>query len=240
MNILRSELLKLVTVRTTWFLLAAMMLVEGLAAGLIAGLVPAEDLRGRDVSTLFAGTGLFTVIVFTLGALLSTNEFRHGTADTTFIVTPQRERVVAAKLVIGLLAGIVAALEYIALNAGLGLSILSSRDVPVSADDAVNIYTGVGIGIVLTCLFGVGLGAVLRNQVVTVTVGLAVFFVLRGVALLLGEPGTYFPAESLAALQGAVGKDFLLTQVTGGLVFGSYCLVFAVAGILLMRSREIT
>lgn len=239
MNILRSEFLKLVSVRTTWFLLVGMVLLEGLAAGLIAALVPEEDLAGRDLSSLFGGTGLMTVLVFTLGALLSTNEYRHGTANSTFLITPQRERVIAAKLVVGFVAGIVFALEYIAVNAGLGLSILSSRDVPVDADTAVDIYTGVGIGMVLTCLFGVALGAVLRNQVVTVVVGLVLFFVLRGVALLLGDVGAYFPWESLASLQGGGDEDFLLSQPEGGLVFGAYCVVLTIAGVMLTRRREI-
>jgi ABC-2 type transport system permease protein len=240
MNVLRSELLKLVSVRTTWYLLGGMLLLEGLYAGLVASLLSEDELRGRDVSDLLVGTPLTTVFVFTLGALLSTNEFRHRTADSTFIITPQRERVVAAKLLVGALAGLVFAVEFITVNAGLGLSILSNRDVPVDGDTAVDIYTGVGVGMVLACVFGVGLGAVLRNQVVTVVTGLAVFFVLRGVALLIGDPGTYFPAESLAGLQGAVGEDFLLSQVTGGLVFGSYCVVFAIAGMIVTRVREIS
>ncbi|MDQ3850592.1 MAG: ABC transporter permease [Actinomycetota bacterium] len=240
MRILRSEFLKLVSVRTTWLLLGGMLLIEGLYAGLVAGLVSENKLRGRDVSQLLAGTPLTTVFVFTLGALLATNEFRHGTANSTFVITPQRERVIAAKLAVGFVAGLVAALQFIAINAGLGLAVLSSRNVPVEGDTAVNIYIGVGIGMILACMFGVGLGATLRNQIVTVVTGLAVFFVLRGIALLLGDPGTYFPAESLAALQGAVGRDFLLSQVDGGLVFGGYCVFFAVAGITLARFREIT
>ena len=123
-----------------------MLVVEGLWAGLVASLLSEDELRGRDVSDLLVGTPLITVFVFTLGALLSTNEFRHRTADSTFIITPQRERVIAAKLLVGALAGLVFAIEFIAINAGLGLSILSSRDVPVDGDTAVDIYTGVTVG----------------------------------------------------------------------------------------------
>ncbi len=116
MKALRSEWLKLVSVRTTWYLLGAMVLIEGLAAGLATGLGDVEDLRRGNVSTFIIGTHLATVFMFTLGALLSTNEFRHGTANSTFVVTPKRERVILAKLAVGLAVGIGGALLYIAVH----------------------------------------------------------------------------------------------------------------------------
>jgi ABC-2 type transport system permease protein len=237
-RLVRSELLKLVSVRTTWALLGTMLFVEG-AYAMIFAAVPAKD-KLDNPTDLFVGTGIQTVIVFCLGALLSTNEFRHGTANSTFLVTPQRERVLGAKLIVGLGAGIVCALLFIAVNAGLGFSIVSNRGVEVDGTEAVNIYTGVGIGMVLTCLFGVGMGALLRNQVVAVVAGLVIFFVLRGVATLLGAAGGFFPSEALIGLQGALAGDDTLDQVPGGLVFAGYCLVFAVAGAIGLREREIT
>lgn len=242
MRILRSEWLKLVSVPTTWLLLGSMLLIEGLAAGLLTGLGDIKDLKARDPATLLIGTPLSTVLIFTLGALLATNEYRHGTANHTFIITPRRERVIAAKLAVGLVVGVVSALLYVAVNAGLGLSILSNRGVPVDGDLAVNIYSGVGVGIVLGCLFGVALGALLRNQILTIVVGL-VLFLARGVfALFIGNSvGKYFPGEALIALQGTPGAAAtLLDQVDGGLVLAATCAGLAVAGIVVTRYREIT
>ena len=235
----RSEWLKLVSVRTTWGLLGAMVLIEGLAAGLVTSLGDVEDLRKGNVSTFIIGTHLATVFMFTLGALLSTNEYRHGTANSTFVVTPRRERVILAKLVVGLAVGIVGALLYIAVNAGLGLSILSSRGIDVDSDLAVNGYVGVGVGLVLGCLFGVALGALLRNQVLTIIVGLVLFLLAGTVALFIGtDVGRYFPGEALLALQNTPGVD-LLSQVDGGLVLAGYCVVVGIAGMILTREREI-
>ena len=155
--------------------------------------------------------------MFTLGALLSTNEYRHGTASSTFVVTPKRERVIAAKLVVGLAVGIVGALLYIAVNAGLGLSILSSRGIDVDSDTAVNTYLGVGIGLVLGCLFGVALGALLRNQILTVVTGMVLFLLAGTAALFIGNDiGQYFPGESLLALNGTPGADETLLSQTAG------------------------
>lgn len=242
MRILKSEWLKLVSVPTTWLLLGTMLLVEGLAAGLLTGLADIEDLRGRDPTSVLIGTGLSTVMIFTLGALLATNEYRHGTANHTFMITPKRERVVLAKLAVGLVVGVAAALLFIAVNAGLGLSILSSRGIDVDGDLAVDVYLGVGTGIVIGCVFGVALGTLLRNQILTIVVGL-VLFLLRGVvALFIGTSvGKYFPGEALLALQGTPGaQDTLLDQVDAGLVLGATCLALAIAGIVVTRYREIT
>jgi ABC-2 type transport system permease protein len=241
MKILRSEWLKLISVPTTWLLLGTMLLIEGLAAGLLTGLADIDDLKARNPATLLIGTPLPTVLIFTLGALLATNEYRHGTANHTFIITPKRWMVIAAKLAVGLVVGIVSALLFIAVNAGLGLSILSSRDVPVDGDLAVNVYLGVGTGIVLGCLFGVALGALMRNQILTIVVGLVLFLVRGVVALFIGtDVGKFFPGEALLALQGTPGaQDELLSQVSAGLVLAATCVVLAIGGMVATHYREI-
>ena len=239
MKALRSEWLKLISVRTTWALLGAMVVIEGLAAGLATSLGDIDDLRKGNVSTFIIGTHLATVFMFTLGALLSTNEYRHGTANSTFVVTPKRERVILAKLAVGLAVGVVGALLYIAVHAGVGLSILSSRGVDIDSDLAVNGYVGVGVGLVLGCLFGVALGAVLRNQVLTIIVGLVLFLLAGAVALFIGtDVGQYFPGEALLALQNTPGVE-LLSQTDGGLVLAGYCVALGIAGGVLTRQREI-
>lgn len=239
MKALKSEWLKLVSVRTTWALLGAMVLIEGLAAGLATGLGDVDELRKGNVSTFIIGTRLAPVFMFTLGALLATNEYRHGTANSTFVITPRRERVIIAKLAVGVAVGIIGALLYIAVHAGLGLSILSSRGVDVDSDLAVNGYVGVGVGLVLGCEFGVALGALLRNQVLTIIVGLVLFLLAGTVALFIGnDVGQYFPGEALLALQNTPNVD-LLSQTGGGLVLAGYCIVLGIAGAVLTRQREI-
>jgi ABC-2 type transport system permease protein len=242
MNILKSEWLKLVSVRTTWLILLFMVVLEGLVAGLSVSLPDIKDLQHKQVFDLVIGSHLATVLMFSLGALLSTNEYRHGTANSTFVVTPKRERVVAAKLLVGLVIGIAGALLYIAVNAGIGLSLMSNRGVAVDADAAVNAYVGIGVGLVLCCVFGVALGAVLRNQILAVVAGLVVILLAGTFALIIGsDVGRYFPGESLLGLQGSPeGKGIVLSQTEGGLVFAGYCVVLAVAGMVLSRVREIT
>ena len=67
MSVLKSEWLKLVSVRTTWALLGAMIFIEGLAAGLTTSLGDVSDLRKRNVATLmpltYLGDGLRQTMV---------------------------------------------------------------------------------------------------------------------------------------------------------------------------------
>jgi hypothetical protein len=100
----------------------------------------------------------------------------------------------------------------------------------------------VGVGLVLGCLFGVALGALLRNQILTVVTGMVIFLLAGTAALFIGnDVGQYFPGESLLALQGTPGADkTLLSQTDGGLVLGAYCVVLGIAGMIFTRQREIT
>src|SRR3954468_7361079 len=97
-SLLRAELLKLVTVRTTWIVLAIGMLGEALFAGLVSGLTAREDLALVDIGDIERGTGLLMIMMLVLGVMTITNEFRHGTASTTFLAAPRRHPVMTAKL----------------------------------------------------------------------------------------------------------------------------------------------
>ena len=96
MRLIRSEALKLWSVRTTWVMLGIGLVVEGLFAGLYVGLVNLKDVG--SVREVQSSTGLLMVMMLVLGVLAITTEFRHGTASSTFLATPRRYPVMAAKL----------------------------------------------------------------------------------------------------------------------------------------------
>lgn len=169
MNLLRAEAIKLGSVRATWSMLGIGLLVEGLFAGLYVGLVNLDDVGPiREVQT---GTGMLMVLVLVLGVLMITNEFRHGTASTTFLVTPQRYPVLAAKLGAALGLGILTGLAYVAVNAGLALPLFSEREGNLPAtSDIVAVYAGVVASMALLAAFGLGIGAIVRNQAGTILI----------------------------------------------------------------------
>lgn len=240
MNLLRSEWLKLWTTRTTWVMLGVALAGEGLFAGLYVGLAPLDEIG--DIDSVATGTGLLLVMMLVLGVLIATTEFRHGTASSTFLVSPKRYPAVLAKLGVALLVGLLAGLAYLLVNAGLALTLFSDRggELPPTGD-LVEIYAGVIVSYAIICAFGLGVGAIVRNQVGSILAAIAFFFVLSPLPELLpGSLGDYFPAQAIGSLHGSSEGDGSLSQISGGLVFAAWSAGLVALGTLLICRRDLS
>lgn len=240
MSLLRSEWIKLFTTRTTWVMLGIGLLCEGLFAGLVVGLVALEDLDGVD--EIITGTGLLMTLMLVLGVLIITTEFRHGTASSTFLVSPRRWPVLIAKLGGAVLVGLLAGLLFVVVNGGLALPIFDGRGGTLpSAAEIAEVYAGVVVSFALLCVFGLGVGAIVRNQVGGIIAAIAFFFIVSGLPELLpGDIGEYFPASALGALHGHEEGEGTLTQVGGGLVLAAWSLALWALGTLLVSRRDLS
>ncbi|HEY5708878.1 MAG TPA: ABC transporter permease subunit [Solirubrobacterales bacterium] len=240
MRLLRSEAIKLISVRTTWSMLGIGLLVEALFAGLYVGLVSLEDVGPiREVQT---STGLLMVMLLVLGVLSITTEFRHGTASTTFLASPQRYPVLVAKLGAMLAVGLLAGLAFVAVNGGLALPLFSSREGSLPpAGEIVSVYAGVVVSFALLCAFGLGVGAIVRNQVGAIIAALAFFFILSPLPELLpGNVGDYFPAQAIGSLHGLPeATEEGLGQIAGGFVLAAWSLGLWLIGTVLIRRRDL-
>ena len=246
MNLLRSEWLKLWTTRTTWTMLGIALLGEALFAGLYVGLAPISEIEGpasdpEGLETIATGVGLLLVMMLVLGVLIATTEFRHGTASSTFLASPQRWPALLAKLGVAVAVGLLAGLVYVLVNAGLAVSLFDGRGgaVPATAD-LTKVYAGVVISYALLCAFGLGVGAIVRNQVGAMIAAIAFFFVLSPLPELLpGSIGDYFPAQAIGSLHGSTEGDGSLGQVGGGLVLGAWALGLFTLGTALICRRDV-
>ncbi|MGH2450525.1 MAG: hypothetical protein ACRDGE_04500 [Candidatus Limnocylindria bacterium] len=134
---LRAELFKQRTTGTGLGLFAAMLglvlfvvLLHGF--GLAAGNF---DSSSKQLTVLFAwGEVLGAVFAALLGAMSITGEIRHGTIRSTFLVTPSRPRVVAAKVWASMLIGTGFGLAAGAVAAGVGTAALQARGIDVRLD----------------------------------------------------------------------------------------------------------
>ncbi len=240
MRLLRSELLKLSTVRTTWVMLGIGLTIEGLFAGLYVGLASLEEIGPlEEVQT---GTGMLMILLLVLGVLAITTEFRHGTASTTFLASPRRPPVLAAKLGAVVIVAAIAAIAYLAVNGGLAIPLFSSRegDLP-PAGEIASVYAGVAASFAILAAFGLGVGAIVRNQVGAIVASLAFFFILSPLPELLpGDLGDYFPAQAVGSLH-SVPEDTEegLGQVAGGLVLSAWAAGLCLFGTLLVARRDL-
>jgi ABC-2 type transport system permease protein len=248
-QLIRGELLKLRTTRGFWInAISAILLVplsvtnSILTAGKDGGgpaLDTSEGLRGV-MSAASAGS----IVVLILGILLTAGEFRHGTVTSTFLVTPRRAPVVAAKLAAGAIVGAVLSVVASVLTLAVALPWLAAKDVHVSllGGDVVPVLLGAGASTILYAMIGVGVGFVLRNQTTAIVVALIWVMVVEG--LLVGFVpafGRWLPGGAAASLSGVASlHGDLLPMWAAALVFAAYAAAFAMAGTRAIVDHDIT
>jgi ABC-2 type transport system permease protein len=244
---LRSELLKQRSTRTNLGLLSALLGLV-LLAGLLHGLgLPSDNIDGRSEQLDFVlgwGERLSAVFAALLGAMSMTSEIRHGTIRPTFLVTPRRARVVVAKIVGSTMFGAGFGLIATALAATVGSAALAGRGIENrldAGDYALFLAGGTAAGALLAAI-GVGVGAVVRNQVPTLIGICAWLLFVEG--LLVGDlfgaqnVGRFAPGAAAAALSGQ-DPDTLVAPADGLLLLVLYAAAVSLAGVFATTRRDV-
>jgi len=243
--LIRSEFRKLSTVRGPWLLLAAgpLLVVAGVT-GLVqsGGNVHEPATQGKALAHV-ALAALFTLV---FGIVAVAGEYRHGTVTDTFLSTPDRGRVVAAKLAvygaIGAVAGLVSAAAAVAVTAGWWAA--KGGSFQLSAAGSLRILIG-GVAVnVAFAAIGVGVGALVCNLAAAIAAALAWIAVVEGIAGQLAGAGLarWLPFSASEALGRAdmIGAARLLPQWGGGLVLAGYAIAFAAAAMVTTLRRDVT
>ncbi len=242
---LRSELLKQRSTRTNLGLLAAMLGLVLLVVLLHGFTLPVKEAGGRSIqlTEIFGRGGMFgTLFGALLGAMSITSEFRHGTIRPTFLTTPRRGHVVAAKVWAGMLIGAALGLIAMAVAAGVGSAALAARGVKLQLDvgDYALLLAGGAMAAALWAAIGVGVGTVVRNQVPTV-VGICTWLLfveglLIGEAGSIGDASRYLPGALGNAASGQVPA---LAPVLALLLLVLYAAAAAAAGWMTTNRRDV-
>ena len=167
-RLIRIELVKLGTVRFSYGLLATAAALTGVFSVLEAS----RARPGGAVPPLSTADGLTTIVTggvwgllfaAVLGVTISSGEFRHQTATLTYLATPDRTRVLIAKVAAAALAGTLFGLTGYAVAADAGLSFVAAHGYPVAV--GAGTLAGYGAGhVVAGALLG-GLGAALGSLI---------------------------------------------------------------------------
>ena len=246
-RLLASEWLKLRTTRSIFWTLVGAVGVVLLFVVLQLALRSHDELliESNQLGILAsADSGGFLPLV--LGILLMTNEFRHRTITSTFLVTPRRELVVAAKLVVAALAGVAFAVGAFALTLAIALPWLNVRgiDVVVDGSDVAQLFASLVAGSAFFAVLGAAVGAIVRNQVAAL-VGLLLWF-LVGEPLLVGllpDVGRFTPTGVSTALfprdfDTDFGADLLAPAVAAALTL-VYAFGLSAIGTALVARRDV-
>jgi ABC-2 type transport system permease protein len=244
---LRAELVKLRSTGTGLGLaatMASLVLLVVLLHGLGPG--PENVSTGSQQLTMVFGRGEYLGALFAalLGALSITSEFRHGTIRPTLLVSPWRGRVIVAKVWASMLIGAALGLAACVLAAGVGTAALSMRgiEVELGVGDYVLLLAGGTAAAALWAAIGVGLGALVRDQVPTLIGICAWLLFVEG--LLVGDVadiaavGRLAPGAAAAAISGQ-DPDTLLAPGIALVVLALYAAAAAVAGSLVTERRDV-
>jgi ABC-2 type transport system permease protein len=207
MRLISAELFKLRTTRA-FYALAIGALGFTLLVTSLGAIFDEEGLVLGDVMMVAFFTQLITLVI---GILCITNEFRHGTITPTLLVSPVRPRLVLAKVVASLLVGLVLGLAACGIIAGVVA--LDGGD----SDEALKLIAGGAILAGVYAVLGVGLGAIIRNQVGAIIGALVYLLLLEGLIGLVPGIDDVLPiyglggtSQSLRATDaGDPGTDFL-------------------------------
>lgn len=251
-SLLRAELIKLRSVRMPiWLLLTALGLVILLVLVTVptaGGVGNALSLHDADLLARVTGVGAQAgyVIMLVLGILAFAQELRFGTASSTFLVSPVRVRVLAAKALALAVAGLVFAAAIITLDVVLSVALIGTRGgALVWSSQLFEVLAASVLVMTLYGPIGVAVGAIVRSQIVAVVGALVWLLVVEGLLVtLLPGIGRWLPGgatEGMLQLGRAVTTHgHLLPAWAGALVLLAYATVMGLLALAVTRRRDLT
>ncbi|MGI8666460.1 MAG: hypothetical protein ACR2N4_10575 [Jatrophihabitans sp.] len=251
-DLIKSEVLKIRSTQV-WFwmvLLAVGFTALGTIGPIVDGVNAHRDGSPVNYYDIFTQSQSAAIALLVLGLLGLTTEFRHKTITPTLLATPNRWRLLTGKAASYGIFAIGYAIICVIVNFAMAIIWLSAESVPLQFGHGIP--AGVlkaFLSLVLTGLFGLGLGALIRNQAASMVFGIVYFFILD--SLLNFVPWVrkgyaYTPGGAIKAFTSNGHVDnmpddvHLLAPVVGGLVFLLWALALLFAGGQLSLRRDIS
>ncbi|GAA2105534.1 hypothetical protein GCM10009759_42750 [Kitasatospora saccharophila] len=241
-----AEWVRTRTTRTWWGLLlttVGMAAIQTLGATATVGKPDGLDANTPEGLHQALSSGFFAALfAAVLGALLVSTEFRHRTAGDSIVLVRNRETWLLAKVlvasVLGLLYTVVGQLTVLA----VGVPVLQSKGI-----DHIDLWHGEVFSTIwgtfllgpFAAAFGVGVGALVRNQVASV-VGLVLYTVLLEGALVQFVPsvGQYLPGGAIAAIAGDPTVEHL-SMPWGFPLYAAWAVLVLLAGAKRLAAQDI-
>jgi ABC-2 type transport system permease protein len=246
MRLLSSELRKIWTApRTVLGILLAELAIVGIGTASTidgsndSGAPPGfESLTAtqleRDLISVVGSSLLFALI---LGVLIVTWEYRHGTITQTFLVTPVRERVVGAKVLVGALCGAALVLPALALMLVIAEIWVSSR-LDFDGHD-VQLMGRAFLAAAIVGALGVEIGSCTARQLGAIIVAFAWAAFVEPALSIWNTLGPYLPTRAIDAVLGTNG-DEAISFGRGLLTALAYVAALGALALWLTRRRDIT
>ena len=251
LRVLRSEWIKLWTLRSTWLTLAASLigmvgigyLVSYETQRHFASMGLAERLTFDPTLRSLIGVYLAQLAIGVLGVLVITGEYATGTIRATLGAVPTRLPVLWAKLLVfGSVTFVVMLAASFAAFLG-GQHFLHPYGTTLSAPHVLRAVIGVALYLTVVALLSVGLGFVIRNTAGGIATLFGLLLVLPVIVQALPSSWQdhimpYLPSDAGSTLF-RLHQDFRsLAPWTGFAVFCAWAAASILAAAVLLRRRD--
>ncbi len=240
---LRSEWIKLSTIRSNTAIVAVTILLNGLVSWAIANFVTDEG--ELFVDKVFAFSTLFTAVFAAVaGILIFSSEAQHGTLAPTLTAQPARLVIATAKTFVAAAFGAVLG------TAGLVAGLIGASASDIETGDASTIV-GTGLWailyVTLASILGLGIGMVARHGTAGIAGLLVWWLVVENLLNAFLDPrlSRFLPfvaGHKLLPLDNANASietlDAALTRTQDALVFGAYAAIALTIGTTLLCRRD--
>lgn len=244
---LKSEFRKLLTIRSTYFMSAFVLLVVSFFSVYVFGYKQAAGIPVNGdflQQVVYSMLGTFAIFVTIVSILSVAHEYRYNTVLYTFTASGSRLRVLFAKTIVALsYATVVGAATIAATYFGtkLGLSIKGVDLVPQNFDLATLVPQWLAY-IWGYALVGLILAVIIRGLVGSIVAFFLIPTIENILSLLLKGSTKYLPFRSLDAIAataiGAVPGSPNLTHMAAFLVSYGYIAAFGIIACILFVRRD--
>jgi len=256
LGVLHGEWVKLLSLRSTWWMVAVTavtmtLLAVGVAptADELVGSAAGAGVEAHGAELVVVGFQIGMVTVAVLGALLMTGEFGTGMARSTFAAVPSRLPVLAAKgAALVALTVLTTALSLVAATLASAPALSEHGLVPrLDQAHTWQAFGGVAFFFVAVALLALGLGAVVRHTAGTITVVLGLLLLVPGVLQFVAvdwvqDLVSLMPLPAAVAFIGTSGlmwTNEVLSPWQGVAVVTGYAVLALVAGAVTLRRRDV-
>ncbi len=246
LRMLKSEWLKLWTLRSTWWTLAlTVVLMAGLALlfsaviqimidnpggggfgadsdAAAAGAAP--DLSGVAVLVVVIGYQLAQLTVAILGVLAISNEYGSGMIRATFSAAPRRLRTLWAKLIVLTVTTVIVAVIGLALAWLVSYPILNNHGLTVDFGDSsqVRAILGTVLYLIMVAWLALGVGTILRHTAGGISAVIGALMVLPMIfgLIVAVAPTVEWVGYINRALPSTAGEQLILGDAMAGFAGG--------------------
>lgn len=247
-RVFASEWRKFRTLRSSWILLVLAVGAVTTVGVAVCGASVTDPHELDHIDPLFdalSGFELAQLFIGVLGILLVAGEYSTGMIRATLTAVPKRLPTLWAKTAVMALVTFVTTVPAALTAFFVSQRVLSTQHLQTSwsAPNVPRSVIGVALYLTVVAIFGVGLGALVRNIAGAIATFVGIMLVLPAIASALpltwaNRINRFLPPNAGQAILGVTADTKVMTPWNGFALFATYAAVTIAAAAILLRRRD--